>query len=140
MSVFNRVALIAVALLAGCADAPEKIATSYVSPLEYQSFDCQQLSAELMRVTTKANELAGTLQQASSNDSTKMGVGLILFWPTLFFLSGNTPQTAEFAQLKGRRDAIEQEAIMKKCALPKVEPIAPPAPPVKQAEKSPLYH
>jgi hypothetical protein len=30
-------------LLSGCATSSDKIATSYVSPMQYQSLDCDQL-------------------------------------------------------------------------------------------------
>lgn len=47
-----------------------------------------------------------------------MGVGLVLFWPTLFFLEGGDgPQAQEYARLKGERDAIERVSIQKKCGI-----------------------
>jgi hypothetical protein len=45
-----------------------------------------------------------------------MAVGMILFWPALFFLEGGDgPQAAEYGRLKGERDALERVAIQKKC-------------------------
>ena len=47
-----------------------------------------------------------------------MGVGLILFWPALFFLEGGDgPEAQEYARLKGEREAIERSSIKKKCTL-----------------------
>jgi hypothetical protein len=102
--------------IAGCATSPDKIETSYVSPLQYRDYDCDQIAGELERVTRRANELYGTLKKTADNDAIQMGVGLVLFWPTLFFLEGgDSPQAAEFARLKGERDTLEKLAIEKKC-------------------------
>jgi hypothetical protein len=47
-----------------------------------------------------------------------MAIGLILFWPALFFLEGGDgPQAAEYARLRGEVDALERVAIVKKCDM-----------------------
>ena len=123
-------ALTAVAIgLGGCATASNSIATAYVSPLQFQSYDCQQISAEMQRVNGRANQLAGRLDQAASNDKALVGVGMLLFWPALFALGGTKEQEAEYARLRGEYEALQKVATEKKCALPK-EPAAPlpPAP------------
>jgi hypothetical protein len=101
--------------LAGCATASKDVATSYVSPMQYQSFDCEQLASETQRVAARVNQLGGRLDQAASNDKTIGVVGAILFWPALFALGGTKEQEAEYARLKGEYDAIQQSAIVKKC-------------------------
>ncbi|WP_200241917.1 hypothetical protein [Lamprobacter modestohalophilus] len=45
-----------------------------------------------------------------------MGVGLVLFWPALFFLAGGDKKD-ELARLKGEYDALEQAAIQKDCMI-----------------------
>src|SRR5207247_9301476 len=72
--------------LSGCADHADKVQASYVSPLQYQEYSCHQIRAEVMRITHKLNEVAGVQDKTASNDSAAMGVGLILFWPALFFI------------------------------------------------------
>lgn len=54
-----------------------------------------------------------------------MGVGLVLFWPTLFFLDGNSAQAAEYGKLKGEFAALEQTAIKKNCGLNVDHPSSP---------------
>lgn len=123
-------ALTAVAIgLGGCATASNSIATAYVSPLQFQSYDCQQISAEMQRVNGRANQLAGRLDQAASNDKAIVGVGMLLLWPALFALGGTKEQEAEYARLRGEYEALQKVATEQKCALPK-EPAAPlpPAP------------
>ncbi|MFN3545733.1 MAG: hypothetical protein ACK4UX_12870 [Thiobacillus sp.] len=103
-------------ILAGCASSPDKIQTSYVSPLQYKDYDCDQVAGELERVSRRANELYGSLKKTSDNDTAQMAVGMILFWPALFLLEGGDgPEAAEYARLKGERDALEKVAIQKKC-------------------------
>lgn len=102
--------------MAACATAPDKISASYVSPLQYQSYDCDQIRAELMRVSGKVREVTGAQQRAAKNDAIAVGVGLVLFWPALFFLTTGD-QKEELARLKGEYDALDQAAIQKKCAV-----------------------
>jgi hypothetical protein len=74
--------------LGGCATGAKDVSTSYVSPLQYQSYDCGQLGSETQRIQSKVTELGGRLDQAASNDKAIAGVGIILFWPVLFALGG----------------------------------------------------
>ena len=104
------------ALLSACASAPDHIAPSYVSPLEYSNLDCDQLRAELIRVSDHVREVAGVQAKDHTRDQIAMGVGLVVFWPALFFLSGGGHKD-ELARLKGEYDALDQAAIEKKCAV-----------------------
>lgn len=108
--------LTAGAVLAGCATASRDVATAYISPVTYHSYDCNQLIAEITRVQQRAQQLAGRLDEAASNDKAIVGVGMILFWPALFALGGTKQQEAEYARLKGESDALSQAAINRKCA------------------------
>jgi len=128
-------------LLSGCATSPEKIKTAYVSPLEYNDYNCKQISGELGRVSRRANELRGSIKKQASDDSTKMAVGLILLWPTLFFIDGDGPEATEYSQIKGERDTLEKVAIQKECdpnIIPKVVVVQDEKTENTQA-KSPLY-
>ena len=121
----NTLLSVAISLtLLGCATSPDKIATTYVSPLQYANYDCDQIVAELARVGDKASQLNGELKDKASGDTAKMTVGLILFFPSLFFLDGNSPQSAEYGKLKGEYEALQKVAIEKKCNIT-VKPIAP---------------
>lgn len=103
------------AVLSGCATSSKDIAGIYVSPIQYQSFDCDQLAAESQRLTTRVQQLGGRLDEASSNDKAITAAGAILFWPALFALGGTKQQEAEYARLKGEADALQSAAIAKKC-------------------------
>ena len=104
--------------LMGCATNPNKIEAVYVSPLKYKDYDCDQIAMEQGSVERRTNELYHSLKKEASKDSAQMGVGLLLFWPTLFFLEGGDgPQAAEYAQLKGEYRALQDVAVQKKCGI-----------------------
>ena len=108
--------LVASGILTACATAGKDISSTYVSPMQYANYDCEQLRAESMRISGRVNQLTGRLDEAASNDKAIAGVGLILFWPALFALGGTKQQESELSRLKGEYDAIEATATTKKCA------------------------
>lgn len=108
-------AMSAVLLVSGCATSSKDIVGAYVSPTQYQSYDCGQLTEEANRIRIRVSQLGGRLDEAASNDKAIVGVGLVLFWPALFFLGGTKQQEAEYARLRGEYDALEQAAIQKRC-------------------------
>ena len=85
-------ALVASGILTACATAGKDVASSYVSPMQYANYDCDQLRAESMRISGRVNQLTGRLDEAASNDKAIAGVGMILFWPALFALRGTKQQ------------------------------------------------
>ncbi len=102
--------------LASCATPPEKVSATYVSPLTYQDYSCDQVKGELQRVNRKIIEITGAQQKEANKDAVAMGVGLVLFWPALFFLMGDDKKD-ELARLKGEYDALETAAIKKDCDI-----------------------
>jgi uncharacterized lipoprotein YajG len=109
-------AVLTLLLLAGCATPPDKISASYVSPMEYADYSCTQIRGELRRVQRQVTQVTGAQQKQANNDAVAMGVGLVLFWPALFFLAGED-QKEELARLKGEYEALQQAAIQKECAI-----------------------
>ena len=119
--------------ITACASHPDKLAASSISPVQYQDYNCKQLGAEVARVNTKMVNLYHSLDKKADNDSAQMAIGMILFWPTLFFLEGGDGvEAAEYSRLKGELDALETVSIRKSCGID--FPIAPV--PVKKAQSS----
>lgn len=108
-------ALSASIVLAGCATASKDITPTYTSPMQYQSYDCDQLASESQRIQTRVVQLGGRLDSAASNDKAIAGVGMILFWPALFALGGTKQQEADYGRLRGEYDAVQQSAVLRKC-------------------------
>lgn len=104
-------------LLCGCASSASDIPTQYISPLTYRDYTCSQIQGEMESVSRRVAELAGQVDKRASGDAVKMGVGLILLWPTLFFISGDGPQAVEYGRLKGEFEALEKAAIRQNCGI-----------------------
>lgn len=92
----------------------------------------------MQTVSRRVSELGGQVNKTASDDSAQMGVGLILFWPTLFFLDGDTPQATEYERLKGEFDAIEKAAVRKDCGF-RIERTVIPEPKSVKEEEKPAY-
>ena len=103
-------------LVAGCASNSKDIRAAYVSPITYDAYSCEQQLQEANRLQAQITSVAGDVDKRASGDKVKMGVGLVLFWPTLFFLKGDGPQAQEYAHLKGSYEALEGAYIRKNCA------------------------
>lgn len=104
------------AFFGGCATAGKNVATTYVSPIQYSNYDCDQIRQELVRINGRVNQLSGRLDEAASNDIALAGVGLILFWPALFALGGTKQQEADLSRLKGEYEALQTASTSKKCS------------------------
>jgi hypothetical protein len=111
------VAILAALALVGCASKSTEIAPTYVSPIQYQSYSCNQLAEEAQRVATAAATATGVQDHQATSDAVAMGVGLVIFWPSLFFIGGDKTNAAQLAQLKGQMDAIQQASIQKNCGI-----------------------
>ncbi len=103
-------------IVSGCAQKSANIQATYVSPMQYQSYTCKQIEMEISRVSRRVSEVTGQQDSQASKDSVAMGVGLVLFWPALFFLIGDDKKE-ELARLKGEYEALEQAAIQKNCSV-----------------------
>ena len=62
--------------------------------MQYNTYDCDQITAENARLDSKVTQLGGRLDEAASNDKAITGVGIVLFWPALFALGGTKQQEA----------------------------------------------
>jgi hypothetical protein len=65
-----------------------------------------------------------------------MGVGLVIFWPSLFFIGGDKTNAAQLAQLKGQMDAIQQASTQKQCGI-QFRPTQPPGSAAAPAKATP---
>jgi hypothetical protein len=54
-----------------------------------------------------------------------MGVGLVIFWPALFFLASDNDKREELSRLRGEYDALQQSGTMKNCFAPPTTAAAP---------------
>jgi len=106
--------IVITAFLAGCTTAGKDVTATYVSPIQYSNFDCDQLRQELLRINGRVNQMTGRLDESASNDKALVAASLI-FWPTLFFLGGTKQQEAELSRLKGEYESLQTASVTKKC-------------------------
>jgi hypothetical protein len=104
-------------IFAGCASRSADIAPSYVSPVMYQNYACQQIALEAQNISAHAAEMAGAQDQKRSNDQIATGVAVVVFWPAAFLVGGDGNTAAELARLKGQMQALEQASIQKNCGI-----------------------
>jgi hypothetical protein len=113
----------AAVVLTACASNPDKIDAAYVSPLKYKDYDCDQIAMEMDYVGQRTTKLYARLKKERGKDNAQMGVGLLLFWPALFFLEGGDgPEAAEYSQLKGEYEALRENSVQKKCSITSKSP------------------
>jgi hypothetical protein len=114
----RTIAIIAsAAMLTACASRASDVPAAYVSPALYQNLSCAQLAAEAQRVSHAAAIASGQQERRAGNDAIATGVGLIIFWPALFFIKGDGATSAELSRLRGEAVAIEQAATAKGCGI-----------------------
>ena len=105
-------------LLAGCAADTSQIRAAHVSALQYDGYTCEQLKGEAARITRKISETGARVDKTAADDDAQTAIGLVIFWPALFFLEGEeTSDTQEYAALKGHMNAIEETSIRKECGI-----------------------
>lgn len=106
--------LICATSISACATSPDNIHASYVAPALYSSYDCAQTKVELMRVSDEVSKVTGQQQNKANNDKWATGVGIVVFWPALFFLAVGDKKN-QLSHLKGQYDALLINANEKKC-------------------------
>ena len=105
------------AALGGCASSASDIAPSYVSPVAYQSYTCQQLALEAQSISTRAATLSGAQDSQRTKDGFATTAAVIIFWPAAFFVGGDKQTAAELANMKGQMIAVEQASNARKCNI-----------------------
>jgi hypothetical protein len=104
-------------IMSGCASSSDKITATYVSPLQYESYNCRQLAEEAQRVSRRAAEASGAQDSQASKDTVATAVAVVIFWPAAFMVGGDRNTAAELGRLKGELEAIEQVSIRKNCGI-----------------------
>lgn len=106
----KKLMIIAAIALAGCAKKPADIPASYVSPMKYDTWSCQQLAQESARVDDAYTKAATQQEEARSADT--MGV-ILLGLPVSSLSGGNV--APQIASLKGEQEVLAKAMIRKNC-------------------------
>jgi hypothetical protein len=111
--------LVLTLIFTGCAKKSADIQASHVPAIEYSDKSCKQLRSEVLEINRELRVIAGVQDDTASKDQIAMGVGLVIFWPALFFLANGSDKKVEIAELKGRYKTVELVAKRKKCRFVK---------------------
>lgn len=102
--------------LSGCVASSGNHQAPYISPAQFQTYNCNELLAEIERIQTRVSQLTGKPDDKTpAKDKWVLGADLSLSWAALFALGGTKEQEAEYTQLKSEYDAIQQWAVIKQC-------------------------
>ncbi len=99
-------------VLTACAQSPESIQPQYVSNIQYQDLECDQLGEELSRNSAALSQATQQQREARSDDI----VGVIFLGLPVSTLSGGNV-ASYVARLKGERNALMRTATEKRCGL-----------------------
>ena len=111
--------LVAATLISACAQKADKIPPSYSSRFLYDSYSCEQIRRETDDVVARLNTISGAQDKKATSDAILTGVGVVLFWPALFFTSGAAgpdDYSGEIGQLKGQTEALSGAYRSKGCS------------------------
>ncbi len=108
-------------LMSGCMNMPTnpaQISGAYVSPIKYETFGCDRLSAELGSLSRRENQLVIAQQQRVKTSETQA------FW--YGYGQGDGIEASELANVRGEREAVRASMDIKNCKFP--EEVATPTP------------
>lgn len=110
-------ALAGVMFVGACAQTADSVAPSYVSRNAYTDLTCKQLTAERNAVVRNVTQLSEKQNSAAANDKAAVAVGIILFWPALFYLAADD-SSEQLGLAKGQYDAITDRMVDKGRKVP----------------------
>lgn len=129
---FAAAGCIITTLLSGClntATPPSQITSSYISPVSYASYSCDQLSIEQMSLARRENQLAIAQEQRRKSSQVQA------FW--YGFGNGDGVEASELANVRGQQEAVRSSMAMKRCGTPQAAAPTPEPIPVNEERAQP---
>jgi hypothetical protein len=72
-----------------CAKNASEVQATYVSPILYENWTCQQLAEEATKIPGRAATAAGEQDRKATNDKVATTVAVIVFWRAAFLVGGD---------------------------------------------------
>lgn len=108
--------LIVLLVSVSCAPHSYEIKSTEVPLDQYKELSCTETYAEMKTNLRRLEELGRSIDATADTDETQTAVGVILFWPVLFWLEGSdTPEGEEYALIRGEMLSLEHTAILRDC-------------------------
>jgi hypothetical protein len=116
-SIARARALLAVAacVLAGCTTRAVDVRPAPADPADFATWSCDRIHDEQDVVQQKAADVAYAVDERAGTNILALGVGVTVFWPALFALRPEGPEATDLARLKGRFEALQIAATLKRC-------------------------
>ncbi|WP_350562831.1 hypothetical protein [Psychrobacter sp. CAL346-MNA-CIBAN-0220] len=108
--VIKIVALIPVFIISGCMNMPTpsaQITGSYTSGLNYEKFDCGDLSTEIASLARRENQLYVAQEQRIKTSKVQA------FW--MGYGQGDGVEASELANVRGEKEAVRKAFESKRC-------------------------
>ena len=102
-------------VLSACATHPDKIDPMVQPTTVYNEWTCERISLALIGNENELKRYVDNQQSKRTWDNVKMTAGLVLFWPTLFFIDGDGYDANKIAELRGEREALQKVAERERC-------------------------
>ena len=101
----------------GCASKPSALGADLVSSSMYSNWDCDQINAEMRRLTQEVSNLEGKQNEIYKKDQLYGWAGALFLWPALLFIDGDGQVASDLKLSKGTFKTMEQLQIEKKCGM-----------------------
>lgn len=103
--------------LGACAQQPDKIDASYVSPNTYRGMSCQQMAAERSELQRKVKDLSASQKSAANTDAVATGLAMMLFFPAAIAIASTKDSEPALSSAKGHLDAVTARMKAQGCPL-----------------------
>jgi hypothetical protein len=117
----HALALLAACVLAGCSTRAVDVRPTPADPADFAAWSCDRIHDEQDLVQQKAADVAYAVDERAGTNILALGVGVTVFWPALFALRPDGIEAADLARLKGRFEALQIAATLKRCPAPGAE-------------------
>lgn len=104
-------------IFTGCSTHPDEYNGLYVSPNKYKTYTCKQIAEEVQRLNKKIGITYENALGERHQDLALTTVGVVFFWPALFFMDGDEMALERYGYIKGELEAFETSAKLKKCII-----------------------
>ena len=86
-----------------------------VSKIGDSRLSCNQLESDMGRINHEIRNKSGQKSKGDNKDAVLVGVGLVLFWPALFFMDLSNADKTELEALRSRHNYLKSIYINKGC-------------------------
>lgn len=111
-------AIATTAMLASCAEYPDRITAAYIPSIIYRGASCGEINQERARLAGYVQQITKEQAAVSGVDTVMLATGLAVFWPAVAILPLTVDQSAQLAVARGHYDALLKAGAEQGCHAP----------------------